>query len=137
MDYVIDLDPVHRVLRGTVTSAFTDEGCTDLYWTIERIASQGGPYAGILDLSQAPAFPISARTLRVLSTTDPALPVGRLRVIVATEPVAYGLARMFELMRDSMGGELQVVRSLEEAYDLLGVRSSDFTRRVYPDPVAA
>jgi hypothetical protein len=137
MDYVIDLAPMHGVLRGTVTSAFTDEGCTDLYRTVERIASRGGPYAGILDLSQAPAFPISARTVRVLAETNPALPAGRPRIIVASTPVIYGLARMFELCRDSMGGELQVVRSLEEAYDRLGVRPEDFTERIFPDDLAA
>jgi hypothetical protein len=137
MDYVIDLDPVHRVLRATVTSAFTDEGCTDLYRTVERIASRGGPYAGILDLSPAPAFPISSKTIWVLATTNPALPAGKPRIIVAREPVIYGLARMFELIRDSMGGELQVVRSPQEAYDVLGVRPADFIQRIYPNDVAA
>jgi hypothetical protein len=137
MDYVIDLDPAHRVLRGTVTTAFTDEGCTDFYRTLERIASRGGPYAGILDLSQAPEFPISSATVRVLAMTNPALPAGRPRVIVAREPVIYGLARMFELIRDSMGGELQVVRSLEEAYAMLGVGPDDFVQRIYPDGRAA
>ena len=43
---------------------------------------------------------------------------------------------MFELIRDSMGGEFQVVRSLEEAYDTLGVRPEDFTRRVFPKDLA-
>jgi hypothetical protein len=90
-----------------------------------------------MDLSQVAEFPISSRTIRALAATSPALPVGRPRVIVASEPVMYGLARMFELSRDSMGGQLQVVRSLVEAYDRLSVRREDFTQRVYPDPVAA
>jgi hypothetical protein len=132
MDYVIDLDPTHRVLRATVTGTFTDEGCTDLYRTIERLASQDGPCAGIMDLSQAADFPISPKTIRSLAATNPAIPAGRPRIIVASEPVMYGLARMFELCRDSMGGELQVVRSPEEAYEKLGVRPEDFTQHVFP-----
>jgi hypothetical protein len=132
MDYVIDLDPTHHVLRATVTGAFTDEGCTELYRTLECVASRNGPYAGIMDLSQVADFPISSRTIRVLAATNPALPTGKTRVIVASEPVMYGLARMFELSRDSMDGQLQVVRSPEEAYDLLGVRPEDFTQRVFP-----
>ena len=132
MDYVIDLDPTHRVLRATVTGAFTDEGWTELYRTTERLASQDGPYAGILDLSQAADFPISPKTIRALAATNPAIPAGRPRVIVASELVMYGLARMFELSRDSMGGQLQVVRSPEEAYEKLGVRPEDFTQRVFP-----
>ena len=136
MDYVIDLDPTHRVLRGTVTSAFTDEGCTHLYRTVERLTSRDGPYAGILDLTQAPAFPISSNTVRVLAALEPAMPGGRPRVIVAPEAVIYGLFRMFELIRDSMGGQFQVVRSLEKAYDMVGVRPEDFTQRVFPEDLA-
>jgi len=124
------------VLRGTVTSAFTDEGCAHLYRTVERLASRVGPYAGILDLTQVPAFPISSNTVRVLAALEPAIPAERRRVIVAREAVMYGLARMFELIRDLMGGQFQVVRSLEDAYDMLGVRPEDFTQRVFPEDLA-
>jgi hypothetical protein len=44
---------------------------------------------------------------------------------------------MFELQRDSMGGQLQVVHSLDEAYDLLEVTPEDFTERLFPVDVAA
>jgi hypothetical protein len=67
----------------------------------------------------------------------PAVPAGRTRVLVATEPLAFGFGRMFELSRDSMGGQYQVVRSLQEAYDLIGVRAEDFTGRVFPVDRAA
>jgi hypothetical protein len=109
----------------------------DLYRTIEGLASQDGPYAGILDLSTAADFAISAKTIRALAATNPAIPAGRPRVIVASKLVMYGLARMFELSRDSMGGQFHVVRSLEEAYDLLQVTPGDFSRRLFPDDRAA
>src|SRR5262249_8599354 len=130
MANVIDLDPAHRVLRVTVTTAFTEEVFTNLYRTIERLASSGGSYAGIFDLSRVPDSSISSRTVRALAASKPAIPAGRLRVIVATQPVMYGLARMFELSQDAMGGQLQVARSLEEAYAMLGVRAEDFTQRI-------
>jgi hypothetical protein len=84
-----------------------------------------------------PDSSISSRTVRFLAATNPANPAGTLRVIVASQPVMYGLARMFELSRDSMDGQLQVVRSLEEAYYLLGVRAEDFTHRLFPVDRAA
>ena len=58
-------------------------------------------------------------------------------MIVAREPIAFGLSRMFELSRDAMGGQLQVVRSMDEAYGLLGVTSGDFSQRVFPESSAA
>jgi hypothetical protein len=139
MDYVADLDPSHRVLRITVTTALTDDACTNIYRAIERLASRGGPYkATILDLSQVEDFPVSADTIRALAATGPAVPGEGPRVIVASEPALYGLARMFELHRDSTGGNLQtVVRSLDEAYTLLKVTPQGFSQRLFPESMAA
>ena len=75
MDCLIDLDPTHRVLRATVTTrALTDEGLTDLYRLIERIASQGGPYSAIMDPSEVVAVRVSDKTVRTLAANDPAVP---------------------------------------------------------------
>jgi hypothetical protein len=44
---------------------------------------------------------------------------------------------MFEMHREAMGVQLQVVHSLDEAYDLLEVTPEDFTERLFPVDVAA
>ena len=51
MKYVIDLDPVHQVLRVTVTGTLTDPASREMYASFSHFAAAGGPYAGILDLS--------------------------------------------------------------------------------------
>jgi hypothetical protein len=137
MDFVVDLDPTHRVLRLTVTTALTDKVAKDMYRTLARFASQGGPYAAIMDLTPVADFPLSANIVRALAATAPAVPVGRPRVIVAAQPALYGLARMFEFHRNSMGGQLQVLHSMDEAYDLLKVSPEDFSQRLFPVDVAA
>ena len=120
-----------------MTAALTDESCVAIYRTVARLASQGGPYAAITDLSQVPAFPLSANTVRALAAAAPAIPGSRPNVIVAGHPALYGLARMFELSRDSMGGRLQIVRSMDEAYGLLEVAPQDFSQRLFPEDEAA
>jgi hypothetical protein len=135
VDYAVDLDPTHGVLRITVTTALTDESCTEMYQTVARLASKGGPYATIADLSQVVDFPVSCNTVRALAATVPAVPGKRTRVIVANQPALYGLARMFQLSRDSMGGQLQVVQSMDDAYKLLEVAPRDFCRRLFPEDV--
>jgi hypothetical protein len=57
--------------------------------------------------------------------------------MVARQPALFGLARMFELHRDSMGLQVQVVHSVDEAYDLLKVRPQDFSLRLFPIDAAA
>jgi hypothetical protein len=44
---------------------------------------------------------------------------------------------MFELYRDSMGVEVHVVHSVDEAYELLEVTPEDFTQRLFPGSMAA
>ena len=136
MDLVVDLDPTHRVLRITVTRALTDESSSEIYRAIASLAATGGPYAAITDFSQVVDCPVSTNTIRELAATIPAVPGGRPRVIVAPQTAVYGLARMFELHRDSMGGQFHVVRSMDEAYDLLKVTPQDFTQRLFPEEMA-
>ena len=133
MDYAVDLDPTHRVLRITVATVLTDEACTNIYWGIKRLVSPAGPYKGsILDLTQVVDFPVSSDTIRALASNGPAVPGGGPRVIVASKPARFGLARMFELYRDSSGGKLQtVIQSLDEAYDLLKVTPQEFSVHLY------
>jgi hypothetical protein len=54
---LVDLDTTHRVLRITVTTVLTDEAFKEIYRSLSRLASQGGPYAAILDFSQVVDFP--------------------------------------------------------------------------------
>ena len=134
MHFEIDLDPTHQVLRVTVTAAVaTHELAEDCYRCVQRIASCGGPYAGIWDLSGVKNTTESTDQIRDRAERDPAIPAGRICVVVAKEPVIYGLSRMVELRRDSMGGQLQVVHTLEEAYDIVGVRPEDITKRLFPE----
>ena len=50
--YQIDLDPVHRVILLTVTAeVMTLEMAQDIHTRLTQIASSGGPYAAIFDLS--------------------------------------------------------------------------------------
>jgi len=138
MEFVVDLDPKHRVLRITVTAALTDESARNIYRAVAQLALQGGPYAVITDFSQVVDFPLSAETIRSLAASALPIPLGdRPNVMVARQPALFGLARMFEMHRESMGVELEVVHSIDEAYDLLNVAPQDFSERLFPDDLAA
>ena len=137
MDYSIDLDPEHRVIRLTIKAIVTEELAEDCYKSLSFIASRGGPYAAIFDLSGVTGTTLSPDAVRGLAGRAPAVPAGRPRVIVADEPWIFGLARMFQICRDSLGEQFHVVRSLEEAYEMVGVRPEDFTQRIFPKGLAA
>ena len=137
MNYVIDLDPVHQVLRVTVTGTVTDQESQEMYACLSRFAATGGPYASILDMSGVTNNQLCAETIRDVAQKPPAVPVGRPRVVVAPRAVDYGLGRMFELLRDGMGGQFHVVQSVDEVYAMLGVGPETFSQRLFPKQVAA
>ena len=132
MDYEIDLDPVHHVLRVTITApVVTEELYEDCSRSVALVASRGGPYACISDFSGVTGTTISAEMIRSYADRPPTVPAGRIRVVVAKDAAFFGLARMFQLWRDYMGGQFHVVHTMEEAYELVGVRPEDFTKRLY------
>src|SRR5215510_5431502 len=137
MDYAIDIDPAHSVIRLTMTAVVTEELAEECYRSIAFIASRGGPYAAIFDLSRVTGTTLSPDAVRGPARRAPAVPAGRPRVIVADEPWIFGMARMFQICRDSLGEQFHVVRSLEEAYEMVGVRPEDFTQRIFPKGLAA
>ena len=138
MKFLIDLDPTHRVLRTTIAAAvLTEKLLDDFYQELSLVAYRGGPYAAIFDFSGVTDTTLSADAVRDYALRDPPIPGGRTRVAVAKEPVIFGFARMVQQIRDLIGTQYQVVHSLEEAYNLVGVCPEDFSERIFPKDQAA
>ena len=47
------------------------------------------------------------------------IPDGMARVVVAPRPAIYGVSRMFQIIRENRKGYLEIVHSLEEAFNFL------------------
>jgi len=128
MDYQVDLDPTHTVIRLAVTAEIvTLELAEDIYRHLSEVGSSGGPYAAIYDLSAAKHTTMLTETVRGFARRRPSIPIGRKQVVVGKEPHIFGLARLFEISGDCDDEQFEVVHSLEEAYDIVGARPEDFT----------
>jgi hypothetical protein len=137
MHYVIDLDPDDRIVRVTADGVLTDELLMETYATLERLVSGEGSYSGIFDFSKAVEDLVSSEGIRALARKAPIILSGKLRVVVASTPRLHGLFRMYEMSRDGMRADLQVVGSTDEAYRMFGVHPEDFSQRLFPGYVAA
>jgi hypothetical protein len=137
MDYQVDLDPAELVIRLTVSAqVVTPELAEDIYACLSRLGSRGGPYAAIYDLSGVTSTTVPTDLVRRYARRAPALPTGRSHVVVGKAPSIYGLARLFQISRESIGIQFEVVHTLEEAYEIIGVRPN-FTRRLFPIKLVA
>ena len=107
MDYEIDLCPTHHCIRLTVSAeTVTNELAEEIYKHLVELTSEGGPYAAIFDLSATRYTTMPTESVRSWGRhRPPAIPMGfcpfcgatRKQVVVGTEPVIFGLARVFEM----------------------------------------
>jgi hypothetical protein len=130
VNHILDFDPEHRVLRVTLTGVLTEAAFLAAREDVAHFIQIEGPCHGILDFREVSKFDISADFVRELAEEPPTFPVNTIRVCVASQPVIYGMIRMFQIIGAETREELHVVKTMKEAYALLGFQSLDFSRRV-------
>lgn len=126
MALVVDFDATNNILRGTLDGRMTGAILLDLYLRTAEYMSSHPPCRGILDFSAVTEFEVSVSAIRQVAATPPAFPPGYMRIVVIPKDYIYGLARMFQILGERTRPELWVVRTMDEAYDLLQVKSPDF-----------
>jgi len=127
MPYHFDFDPKTRILRGTFEGHVTDDDLKTGYRVAERYAAKTAAQRGLMDLSAATSFDVSPDTIRELAKSPPVFPDPSLtRVILAPSSQIFGMARMFELQGEGTRPSLHVVRTLAEAWAILGVQKPQF-----------
>ena len=126
MDYSLQVDSEHRVVLVTLGKVVTEESALAAYTAVEQFIAAQGPHSGITDLSEVEKLRVSATFVWLLAAKAPMIPDGMSRIAVAPRPDIYGMSRMFQILRDNKGGYLDVVGTLLEAFELLGLRSPQF-----------
>lgn len=126
MNIVLDFDAKNNILRGTIEGPMTGAMLLNLYAAAERYMASHPPCRGILDFSRVTDFEVSSDAIRQVAASPPVFPAGYMRVLVIPQIFIYGLARMFQILGEKTRPELQVVRTMDEAFHLLGVESPEF-----------
>jgi hypothetical protein len=126
VNILVDFDVKNNVLRGTLEGRMNGAMLLDFYMRATKYVESHPPCRGILDFSGVTDFEVSGDAIRRVAAAPPALPAGYIRVLVIPQTFIYGLARMFQILGEKTRPELQVVRTLKEAYRLLGVEFPDF-----------
>ena len=126
MNIVVDFDAKNNILRATLVGSMTGAILLELYAKATKYIESHPSCRGILDFSRVTDFEVSSDAIRQVAAAPPALPAGYMRVLVIPQIFIYGLARMFQILGEKTRPELQVVRTMDEAYHLLGVESPEF-----------
>ncbi|HWX53285.1 MAG TPA: hypothetical protein VN176_01705 [Verrucomicrobiae bacterium] len=122
-----EFDSVHRVLRWSMTGHITDEDLLECYKAAAHQVQQTNPAAAILDLTRVTSSEVSSGAIQNIAAGDPVLPdPTRPQVIVAPSDHLYGISRMYQLLGEHTRPGLRVVRSMAEAYAVIGLERPNF-----------
>jgi hypothetical protein len=86
------------------------------------------PVAGIWDFSEVTSFALSSPEVHQMAQTPPFYPPGIPRFVITPSDYMYGMFRMFQILGEANYPGLQVVRTGEEAFRILGIHGMKFER---------
>ncbi len=131
MDYQILFDTRQRVLVARAGTAVTEESTKAVRADVRRFVAREGAVRMITDFTAVASVDLSPAFVTELARQGPV--AGGVLVVVAPNPSAFAHSRMFEMQVDRPKANTHVVRSLDEAYRILGIDPPTLVPVVLPD----
>jgi hypothetical protein len=127
MGFRFEFEPARKILLCRFEGRLTDKSLGEFYRAGLKHWAATDASAVISDYTSA-EWAVSAEFIRELVNQEPAVaePTQRPRIVVASSTVGFGLARMFQIVGERKRPRLQVVRTMEEAFEALGIESPHF-----------
>jgi hypothetical protein len=126
MTSAFEFDATNKVvcwrLRGEVTENLFVESlrlCADIF-------ADTNPTSGIIDFSQVTSFRVPTDVVRRIADSAPMVPSLLIRVIVAPADHVFGIGRMFSVLSQDRRSNTHVVRTMDEANELLKIKEPEF-----------
>jgi hypothetical protein len=116
------IDVARQLVISTASGVVTAEEILNHQRQLQNDPAFEPQFSQLVDLTPATKTAIHAADVRLFAARTIFGPQSR-RAFVAGGPVAFGLARMFELMRDKSGDQgIRVFQSHDEALRWLNIR---------------
>jgi hypothetical protein len=124
--FTLAFEHSHRVLLARFVGILTTEDVAQFDEAATSIVAREGRLRGLLDFSDVETIAVP-NTLFIQRGRLPQVSPGQDRVFVATKPETYEIARAYTIQQRDFGNvEPRVVRTLWDAYRLLGLDKPDF-----------
>jgi hypothetical protein len=124
MEFLFEFAEAENILRLTLSGEMTDQAVLELWTVGVPIAASHSSCRLVVDTAGVTRFSVSPRVLNTMAKRhSPDLPT---RIIVAPSDLLYGTSRMFQTLTESTRKNVHIVRTMQEAYKVLGVESPKF-----------
>jgi hypothetical protein len=128
MGHLFEFDAANNVLRCSWEGQVTDEMLFESNSAAGRFLASRPTCRGLEDFSAATRLDVSNEAISRMAEKQPVFAPDSTHVIVAPQDLTFGLARMFSILGEQNRPNLHVVRTMEEAYGLLGITHPQFSR---------
>ena len=126
MEFIFEFAETQNILRLTLSGEMTDAAVMELWSKGVPVAASHSTSRLVVDTTGVTRFGVSPKPVTMLAKKHSAdLPM---RVIVAPNDVLYGTSRMFQTLTESTRKNVHIVRTMNDAYKVLGVESPEFVR---------
>ena len=127
MPYLFEFDPGNSLLQGRLYGRVTSDELKEYFQVGVKCIAAKRPRAGITDMTAITLFEVTPQSIRELANVPPIVASqDLLRVIVASAPDVFGMARMFESHGETTRPNLHVVKTCKEALVIVGVREPNY-----------
>ena len=126
MGHSFEFDAANNIIRCTRTGQVTNDLMFEVYSEAQELLWARPSCNAIEDFSGVTRVDVSSEVVRRMADLPVFSSIETL-VIVAPQDHIYGLSRMYSILSERRRN-VHVVRTMEEAYSLLGVQSPQFCR---------
>jgi hypothetical protein len=126
MPVYFKINKEHRLVLSTASGVFTVADALAHQENLRKHPDFDPSFSQLMDFTQVTRIELKEEDVQRLAQASIFSPDSR-RALVTTSDVAFGLARMFEMLRDTMGEKgIRVFRNLDDALEwILGKNASD------------
>ena len=110
-----EIDPAHRVVTLDVSGEIDDEGLLSLAAELRKDPEVTPDFAFLIDLREASGLTVTSEGVRALIAQPLVLSPESRRAVVVPSDLGYGMARMYEMLREDRGGSARAFRDFDEA----------------------
>src|SRR5262245_52244187 len=111
-----EIDSVARVVILTVSGYLNDEGLRELADVLEKTPEVEPDFSLLIDLRNAKGQYVTSAGVRKLAARPLVLSAASRRAVVVPSRLGFGMARMYEMLREDRGGAARTFRSYDEAW---------------------
>lgn len=109
------VDAAARVVTLEVTGSLGDRDLLSLADELEKTPELSPDFALLIDLRQADGTSVTSAGVRALVARPMVLSTTSRRAVVVPSDLGFGMARMYELLREDRGGATRAFRDYDEA----------------------